>query len=94
MPTEAELDRMLFDLVIDQLRGKDPAPVSAVPTDAELRDQARATWPDRPAITAREVPWRHAQPAPQPTPMKGTGKVGQHQPPAKSPASAVRFSSC
>ena len=43
VPTEAELDRMLFQLVIGQLRGKDtaPAPEPAVPTDAELRDQAR-----------------------------------------------------
>jgi hypothetical protein len=43
-PTEAELDRMLFELVKDKL-GVDataPAPEAAIPTDAELRDQARA----------------------------------------------------
>jgi hypothetical protein len=44
-PTEAELDRMLFELVKDKL-GADataPAPEAAAPTDAELRDQA-ASW--------------------------------------------------
>jgi hypothetical protein len=55
VPTEAELDRMLFQLVIGQLRGNDPAPVPepAVPTDAELRDQARALGLPVPA-TLRE----------------------------------------
>jgi hypothetical protein len=43
VPTEAELDQMLFDLVKDKLGGNDPDPTPGptVPTDAELRDQAR-----------------------------------------------------
>jgi len=43
VPTQAELNQMLFDLVIDKLGGHAAAPAAepAVPTDAELRDQAR-----------------------------------------------------
>ncbi len=43
MPTEAELDRMLYELVRDKLTPDDPEPEPerTVPTEAELRAQAR-----------------------------------------------------
>lgn len=43
VPTQAELDQMLFDLVIDKLGGHAaaPAPEPTIPSEAELRDRAR-----------------------------------------------------
>jgi hypothetical protein len=43
IPTEAELDHMLYELVRDKLTPDDPEPEPerSVPTEAELRAQAR-----------------------------------------------------
>jgi hypothetical protein len=43
VPTEAELDQMLFDMVQrwSGAVGTTPAPAPAIPTEAALRDQAR-----------------------------------------------------
>jgi hypothetical protein len=43
VPTQAELDQMLFDLVIDKPGGHAAAqaPEPTIPSEAELRDRAR-----------------------------------------------------
>ena len=68
VPTQAELDHMLYELVRDKLTPDDPdEPERTVPTEAELRQGPRAGH-TRPAGTrgnGRTVPRRHAQPAQQ-----------------------------